>query len=98
MVSRVRETLGRTGFHNGEQPVGPLSGGWQKRLAIACGFVQNPDVMLLDEPTNHLDLEGMQWLAQLMSQAPFAWLMVSHDRWFLERATNKVAELNSRYP
>ncbi len=98
VVPRVRETLGRTGFHNGEQPVGPLSGGWQKRLAIACGFVQNPDVMLLDEPTNHLDLEGMQWLAQLMSQAPFAWLMVSHDRWFLEHATNKVAELNSRYP
>ncbi|HIB54761.1 MAG TPA: ABC transporter ATP-binding protein [Nitrospirales bacterium] len=98
LVPQVRETLGRTGFHNGEQPVGPLSGGWQKRLAIACGFVQNPDVMLLDEPTNHLDLEGMQWLAQLMSQAPFAWLMVSHDRWFLEHATNKVAELNNRYP
>ena len=98
LVPQVRETLGKIGFHNGEQPVGPLSGGWQKRLAIACGFVQNPDVMLLDEPTNHLDLEGMQWLAQLMSQAPFAWLMVSHDRWFLEHATNKVAELNSRYP
>ncbi len=98
LVPQVRETLGRTGFHNDKQPVGPLSGGWQKRLAIACGFVQNPDVMLLDEPTNHLDLEGMQWLAQLMSQVSFAWLMVSHDRWFLERATNKVAELNGRYP
>ncbi len=97
LVPRVRETLGRTGFEHGEQPVGPLSGGWNKRLAIACGFVQHPDVMLLDEPTNHLDFEGMQWLAQLMSQAPFAWLMVSHDRWFLEHATNKVAELSSRY-
>ena len=98
LVPQVREVLGRTGFEHGEQSVGPLSGGWQKRLAIACGFVQSPDVMLLDEPTNHLDFEGMQWLAQLMSQTPFAWLMVSHDRWFLEHATNKVAELNSRYP
>lgn len=98
LVPQVRETLGRTGFQNGEQSIGPLSGGWHKRLAIACGLVQNPDIMLLDEPTNHLDLEGMLWLAQLMSQTPFAWLMVSHDRWFLEHATNKVAELNSRYP
>ena len=98
LLSQVRETLGRIGFHDGQQPVGPLSGGWKKRLAIACAFVQNPDVMLLDEPTNHLDLEGMQWLAQLMSHTPFAWLIVSHDRWFLEHATNKVAELHHRYP
>jgi ATP-binding cassette subfamily F protein uup len=93
----VQETLGRIGFEKGSQTVGSLSGGWAKRLAIACGFVQNPDVMLLDEPMNHLDLEGMRWLEQLMSQAPWAWLIVSHDRWFLERATNKVAELNNRY-
>ncbi len=98
LVPQVQEVLGKSGFQNGEQPIGPLSGGWHKRLAIACGLVKNPDVMLLDEPTNHLDLEGMLWLAQLMAQAPFAWLMVSHDRWFLEHATNKVAELNSRYP
>lgn len=54
--------------------------------------------MLVDEPTNHLDLEGMRWLEQVMSQAPWPWVMVSHDRWFLGHATNKVAELNGRYP
>lgn len=97
-VARVQETLGRMGFAQGDQRVGPLSGGWKKRLAIACGFVQAPDVMLVDEPTNHLDLEGMRWLEQVMSQAPWPWVMVSHDRWFLGHATNKVAELNGRYP
>ena len=97
-VARVQETLGRMGFAQGDQQVGPLSGGWKKRLAIACGYVQAPDVMLVDEPTNHLDLEGMRWLEQVMSQAPWPWVMVSHDRWFLGHATNKVAELNSRYP
>ncbi|MCA9499295.1 MAG: ABC-F family ATP-binding cassette domain-containing protein [Nitrospira sp.] len=97
-VARVQETLGRMGFALGDQLVGPLSGGWKKRLAIACGFVQAPDVMLVDEPTNHLDLEGMRWLEQVMSQAPWPWVMVSHDRWFLGHATNKVAEINSRYP
>ena len=96
-LARVQETLGRFGFEKSTQRVGDLSGGWTKRLTIACAWVQAPDVMLLDEPTNHLDLEGMQWLEQLMSQAPWAWVMVSHDRWFLERATNTVAEVNTRY-
>lgn len=97
-VARAQETLGRTGFKDGNQRVELLSGGWEKRLAIACGMIQAPDVMLVDEPTNHLDLEGIRWLEQIMSHAPWAWVMVSHDRWFLEQATNTVAELNSRYP
>ena len=94
---RVYEILGRVGFEDGEQQVFVLSGGWKKRLAIACAMVQDPDVVLLDEPTNHMDVEGLQWLAQLMAQAPWAWVLVSHDRWFLEQATNKMAELHSRY-
>ena len=96
-VARAQEALGRAGFENGNQLVSPLSGGWKKRLAIACGWVQAPDVMLLDEPTNHLDVEGMQWLEHMMVQAPWAWVIVSHDRWLLDRSTTKVAELNTRY-
>lgn len=94
---RTQEVLGRTGFDHGGIIVGPLSGGWKKRLAIACGWVQSPDIMLLDEPTNHLDFDGLSWLESLMAQTPWPWVMVSHDRWLLDHGTNKIAELNSRY-
>jgi ATP-binding cassette subfamily F protein uup len=90
--------LGRIGFPNPQQPVSSLSGGWRKRLAIAWQLIREPELLLLDEPTNHLDLEGIVWLENLLKSAPFACLIVSHDRQFLENATNRTIELNRAYP
>ncbi|HTT19508.1 MAG TPA: ABC-F family ATP-binding cassette domain-containing protein [Candidatus Sulfotelmatobacter sp.] len=92
------ETLGRAGFDNLELEAASLSGGWQKRLAIVEALVQAPDILLLDEPTNHLDLAGIQWLEDLLQQAPFACVIVSHDRYFLENVVTDMAELNRVYP
>jgi ABC transport system ATP-binding/permease protein len=92
------ETLGRAGFEDLEVQAAVLSGGWQKRLAIVEALVQEPDVLLLDEPTNHLDLAGIGWLEELLEQAAFACVVVSHDRYFLENVATDMAELNRVYP
>jgi ABC transport system ATP-binding/permease protein len=92
------ETLGRAGFEDLEAEAAALSGGWQKRLAIVVALVQEPDVLLLDEPTNHLDLAGIEWLENLLQQASFASIVVSHDRYFLENVATEMAELSRVYP
>ena len=96
--TRSAETLGRAGFENLEAEASALSGGWQKRLAIVEAVVQGPDILLLDEPTNHLDLAGIEWLEGLLAAAPFACVVVSHDRHFLENVATEMAELNRTYP
>lgn len=92
------ETLGRAGFMDLQAEAASLSGGWQKRLAIVEALVQSPDILLLDEPTNHLDLAGIAWLEELLEQAAFACVVISHDRYFLENVANDVAELSRVYP
>ncbi len=96
--ARVAETLGRTGFIDFDADAASLSGGWRKRLAIAEVLAQSPGIVLLDEPTNHLDLAGIEWLEKLLREAPFASVIVSHDRYFLENVPTSVAELNRAYP
>jgi ABC transport system ATP-binding/permease protein len=96
--TRFAETLGRAGFENLDAEAATLSGGWQKRLAIVEALVQGPDILLLDEPTNHLDLAGIEWLETLLEAAPFACVVVSHDRYFLENVATEMAELNRTYP
>jgi len=92
------ETLGRAGFENLEAEAAALSGGWQKRLAIVEALLQAPDVLLLDEPTNHLDLAGIEWLEDLLEEAAFACVVVSHDRYFLQNVATETAELSRVYP
>jgi ATP-binding cassette subfamily F protein uup len=97
-AAAVSVTLGKAGFADGSAGVESLSGGWKRRLSIARALIRNPDVLLLDEPTNHLDLEGILWLEKLLQGAPFAAVVVSHDRYFLENAATEVAEINRAYP
>ncbi|MDX2269994.1 MAG: ABC-F family ATP-binding cassette domain-containing protein [Bryobacter sp.] len=90
--------FGLAGFRDAAVETATLSGGWKKRLAIAHGAAQSPDLLFLDEPTNHLDLEGILWLERSLRQAPFATVFISHDRLFLENTATHLAELNRVYP
>ncbi len=96
--TRFAETLGRAGFADLEAEAAALSGGWQKRLAIVEALVQGPDILLLDEPTNHLDLAGIEWLEEVLEEAGFACVVISHDRYFLENVATEMAELSRVYP
>jgi len=95
---RRQKIISLLGVDNTKQKIKTLSGGWRKRLAIGQALFQKPELLLMDEPTNHLDLEGIIWLENLLKDAPFAFVLVSHDRFFLENTTHRMVELNQRYP
>lgn len=92
------QTLRRIDFTDLDTPTASLSGGQRKRLAIARELAKEPDVLLLDEPTNHLDVEGILWLEELLENAPFASIVVTHDRSFLESVATRIVELSRAYP
>ncbi len=95
---RVSRILSQAGFTDPDRVVSELSGGWKKRVAIACQMVKEPHLLILDEPTNHLDLSGIDWLEGALKQAPYAIMVVTHDRTFLENTASIVVEMNRLYP
>jgi ATP-binding cassette subfamily F protein uup len=93
--SRVKQILGKLGIHDFERKISELSGGQRKRVAMAKVLIEEPDFMIFDEPTNHLDLETIEWLEQTLSAQNVTLLLVTHDRYFLDRVCNNIVELEN---
>jgi ATP-binding cassette subfamily F protein uup len=94
LEQQIREVLERLGVRDVHRPVGELSGGYRKRLALAAALVAEPDVLLLDEPTNHLDADGVQWLQGYLSRFPGALVLVTHDRYVLDRVATRIVAVD----
>ena len=90
---RLKQTLSKFNIQDLELKVGDLSGGQKKRLALAMLLLDEPELLLLDEPTNHLDVEMIEWLEKYLQQQKITLLMVTHDRYFLDRVCNHIIEL-----
>jgi ATPase components of ABC transporters with duplicated ATPase domains len=81
--SKIKQILSKLNIHQLDQEIGSLSGGQQKRVALAKLLIRNPDMMILDEPTNHLDLDMIEWLEEFLIRQKMTLFMVTHDRYFL---------------
>jgi ATP-binding cassette subfamily F protein 3 len=96
--SKTATILEGLGFTTAQihQPLSRFSGGWRMRVLLAKLLLEHPDVLLLDEPTNHLDIDSIEWLEEFLKQYDGAVVLVSHDRYFMDRMVNQIADLRSR--
>ncbi|WP_336790148.1 ABC-F family ATP-binding cassette domain-containing protein [Paenibacillus sp. MMO-177] len=94
LESEAKTALGRLGIQNFNDKVETFSGGQRKRVAMAAALLQPSDILILDEPTNHIDNESVAWLESMLQKRKGALLMITHDRYFLDRVSNRVIELD----
>ncbi len=93
---RIKQILSQLKIRDFEQPVSQLSGGQLKRVALANALITEPDFLILDEPTNHLDLDMTEWLEEYLRRGNLTLLMVTHDRYFLDRVCSEIIEIDNR--
>ena len=93
---KAKQILGKLKIHNLDQKIGELSGGQLKRVALANVLITEPELIILDEPTNHLDLEMTEWLEDYLGRANISILMVTHDRYFLDRVCDEILEIDNK--
>ena len=94
LETKAKIVLSQLGIDDFEAKVGTLSGGYRKRIALATALLSEPDLLLMDEPTNHLDAESVEWLQNYLSDYRGAILLITHDRYFLDRVTNRILEID----
>lgn len=93
---RIKRILSRLNITNLQQKIGTLSGGQIKRVALANALISEPELLIMDEPTNHLDLEMVEWLEDLLSRNPISLLIVTHDRYFLDKVCTQIIEIDNK--